>query len=312
MPRVGKIAKVAKSKKSWKDLLEEYLTLQRARGLRESTIKSQREVIDLFFRRHPDALNDPKQAVLSFMAEDISASTYNIRLAYLRPFFDFCIEEGVMSDNPLKGLKRRKADGRIVSLDVDTLRRLLELPDSTTFAGLRDYALILLMLDTGIRPKEAFGLLLDDINLKAREVYVRADVSKTKIHRTLPISDVTAQAIRQLINARHPEWGEDVPVFCSCEGTRMAKSSWRHRMDKYSQMLGVKIRPYDLRHAFALQFLRNGGNALALQRMLGHTDLSMTKRYVALTQQDWRDQHAAASPLNILIPQKKNRVRKIK
>ena len=65
----------------------------------------------------------------------------------------------------------------------------------------------------------------------------------------------------------------------------------------YSKTLKTSIRPYDLRHAFALQFLRNGGHALALQRTLGHTDLTMTKRYVALTEADLRQQHTIASPL---------------
>lgn len=307
---MAKNTKTSKLVKSWEDVLEEYVTFQRARGLRESTIKAQREIISLFFRRYPNAWQDPKPAALAFMAENIAAATYNMRLVYLRAFFNFCIEEGYMTDNPLKGLKRRKAAGRVVNLDVDTLKRLLELPDRTTFAGLRDYALILLQLDTGIRPKEAFGLMLDDINLRAKEIYVRADVSKTKIHRTLPISDATAQAIRELIKARHPSWGDDVPVFCSADGTRVKKSSWRHRIDMYAKKLGVKIRPYDLRHAFALQFLRNGGNAFALQRVLGHTDMTMTKRYLALTQQDIRDQHAIASPVARIMP-KKTRVRKI-
>lgn len=82
-------------------------------------------------------------------------------------------------------------------------------------------------------------------------------------------------------------------------------------MEKYSKMLGVKMLPYDLRHAFALQFLRNGGHTLALQRTMGYTDLTMTKRYVALTQQDIREQHTLASPLNTFLSQK-NRVRKVK
>ena len=49
---------------------------------------------------------------------------------------------------------------------------------------------------------------------------------------------------------------------------------------------GVSLRPYDLLHAFALNFLRNGGNVFALQRIMGHSNLNMTKRYSALTQND--------------------------
>ncbi len=91
----------------------------------------------------------------------------------------------------------------------------------------------------------------------------------------------------------------------------MLEESWHHRLVKYLKRLGKRIRPYDLRHAFALSYLRNGGNTLSLQRILGHTDLTMTKRYVVLTQDDLKEQHAHASPVNKLMPVK-HRVVKIK
>ncbi|GIM30111.1 hypothetical protein CPJCM30710_27770 [Clostridium polyendosporum] len=95
----------------------------------------------------------------------------------------------------------------------------------------------------------------------------------------------------------------------------MTHDSLRGRLDKYSTILGVKIRPYDLRHAFALLYLRNGGNVFTLQKTLGHTDLSMTKRYLNLTGKDLTETHKTASPLNKLIkggPSTRTRVRKLK
>lgn len=120
----------------------------------------------------------------------------------------------------------------------------------------------------------------------------------------------TADAIKQLIQSRHTSWKKDTPVFCSYLGTKLDRKNWNSRMVKYSGILNIKIRPYDLRHCFATGFPRNGGHALSLQRTLGHTDLSMTKRYVSLTQDDLKEQHSFASPLNSILPQK-NRLRKI-
>ena len=80
----------------------------------------------------------------------------------------------------------------------------------------------------------------------------------------------------------------------------MDTHAWSQRLSRYGNKLGFKITAYDLRHAFALMFLRNGGQSCdrllsqavtALQRTLGHVDLTMTKRYVALTQDDLREQH---------------------
>jgi len=87
--------------------------------------------------------------------------------------------------------------------------------------------------------------------------------------------------------------------------------SWRQRPTSYSARLGMRIRSYDLRHAFALSYLRNGGDLLSLQRIMGHTDLAMPKRYVAYTLGDIKEQHAHASPVNKLVPVRK-RVRRTK
>lgn len=200
-----------------------------------------------------------------------------------------------MKENPLTGFKKRKAEGKAVNIPVDTLQKLIKLPNKKTFAGLRDYALILLTLDCGIRPKEAFGLVATDINITSLEISIRSENAKTRVSRTLPISPVTAKALKDLLLAHHPAWDKSVRVFCSVDGKPMTKQAWWLRMKRYSELLDYKITPYALRHAFALQFLRSGGHALALQRTLGHTDLSMTKRYVSLTQSDIREQHMSIS-----------------
>jgi len=81
----------------------------------------------------------------------------------------------------------------------------------------------------------------------------------------------------------------------------MLESSWSHQLKKYSKILDLSITPYSLRHCFALFYLRNGGNVFTLQRTMGHTDLNMTKRYLALTNQDLLREHQFASPINFLV-----------
>jgi site-specific recombinase XerD len=80
----------------------------------------------------------------------------------------------------------------------------------------------------------------------------------------------------------------------------MKTETWSQRMNMYSKQIGFKVQPYDLRHSFTLNFLRNGGNVFVLQRLMGHCTLDMTKRYLALTQEDIQKQHAKASPVNML------------
>lgn len=249
---------------------------------------------------------------MEFMSDKIAPVTYNLRLIYLKAFFDWCVDEGYLDKNPLEKFKKRKAEPRIVDISEDILKKLLKLPDRSTFAGLRDYALILFTLDTGIRPSEALQLKKENFDLHHLVVTVPATSAKTRTTRTLPILPQTAEVIWKLIKVRHPSWDDNIPVFCSSDGTPLRHRSWSYRMRKYSQQLGVKIRPYDLRHAFALLYLRNGGHAFALQKMLGHTDMSMTKRYVNLSGDDLQKTHQKASPLNKIIEKKQKRIRKIK
>lgn len=311
----GKVLQLKKNVPlTWEEAMQDYLWFKQAEGLREVTLDGHKTVISLFYKRHTVAYEDPaklKSSLYAFMGEKIKPATYNIRRNYLKQFFNWCIREGIYSENPMDVLKKRKDEGRVVNLDAETLSKLIAEPDTKSFAGLRDYGIILLTLDTGIRPKEAFSLLPSDINIRALEVYVRSDIAKTKVSRTLPISPVTMQTIRELLQVRHECWNDTVPVFCTADGTPLNRYTWNDRLEMYSKKLGVKIRPYDLRHAFALQFLRNGGHTLALQRTLGHTTLTMTKRYVALNQHDIREQHTLASPVNTLLPQK-HRLRKVK
>jgi integrase len=112
------------------------------------------------------------------------------------------------------------------------------LPNKKTFAGLRDYALILLILDTGIRPKEAFSLLVSDINLRNLNVVIRAENAKTRVSRTMPVMPATAQVIRDLIAARHPAWKDSVPVFCTADGTPLNAQNLGRQVGVLQQKTG--------------------------------------------------------------------------
>ncbi|RKQ85415.1 tyrosine-type recombinase/integrase [Brockia lithotrophica] len=299
---------------SWSEALAEFLLHKRAGGIREETLRGYERHVKQFFKLYPQAWDDMtvlRHSAFEWLSEPVKPATYNLRLVYLRAFLEWCREQGYVEDNPLRKFKRRKADSRIVQLSEETLRALLQLPDQKTFSGLRDYALLLLTLDTGIRPNEAFQLRADDFDFRTLSVRIRAEASKTKTSRFLPISPQTAQAVRKLLKAHHPHWNGKAPVFCTFDGRPLTRHAWNDRLEMYSKRLGVKIRPYDLRHAFALLFLRHGGHAFALQRIMGHSDMSMTKRYVALTQEDLKDIHAVATPLSAVLEPPRPRRRKL-
>lgn len=293
---------------SWEDALEAFVFFKKANGISARTIEDYRYFLPRFFNSYPDSwspqdANKTRMAVLSFLGQDdIAPATFNIRLRYLKSFFSWLVDEGAYTRNPLEGIKTRKAEPRIVQHSAEILTKLLKLPDRSSYCGRRDYALLCLSIDTAIRPSEALALELDDVNLKEMVVLVRASVSKTRKSRTLPFSIETAKALQALIASRPKEW-ETKLIFANHEGDSLTISGWRQRLQKnYAPKLGLKrLSPYDLRHDAALHFLRNGMNPFALQTIMGHTTLDMTKRYIALAESDIREAHNTASPVNKFI-----------
>jgi integrase/recombinase XerD len=289
---------------------------KKAQGLAERTLKDYEYNISLFFRHYPKALNDEKSlelAVFEYFANmgDKSPYTFNSRRKNLNTFFGWLKEKGVIEENPIRHIKHREEEKLPRACDEETLAKLLQAPDKSTFAGLRDYTLIVLTLDTGIRPSEAFGLLKQNFDLEAGQMEIPADVSKTRKRRILPILPQTTVAIAELIQARHQYWPDTVPVFCTETGGKLTKNQWARRLKKYSEKIGKSVTPYQLRHSFAIMFLRNRGSAFHLQQMLGHTTMEMTEKYVYLSQRDVDEVHFSASPLNTLLPPRK-RMRKVK
>jgi site-specific recombinase XerD len=312
MSRVRNVSTKAKSQ--WEETLDYFLLFKQAQGLAERTLSDYREHVKMFFKTTSASIEDYnalKLAVMRYFAESASLSpyTFNTRRKLLKVYFSWLASEGFIPESPVN-VKKRKEDDVPRAVNEEVISKLLSLPNQTTFGGLRDYALLILTMDAGIRPREAAGLKIKDLNLTALEVKIPAEIAKTRVSRSLPISTVTVEALRKLIQARHPEWGENVPVFCTENGTVLTRFAWARRMRSYSEKLGTSVQPYDLRHTFAVMYLRHGGNAFSLQRTLGHNTLSMTKRYVALSESDLYQQHAIASPINTLVP-KKHRVRKV-
>lgn len=297
---------VRKGSLSWQELLMQFLTFKRADGRAPRTLKDYQAHISHFYQTCPEAWENPRSSVLAYLSRYENPSTYNLRFAYFKVWFDWLMTEGLFPGDrhPLAGLKKRKPKGRVVNIPASTLKALLAAPDTATYVGLRDRTLILLQVDTGIRPGEALNLMETDLDMASLVVHIPAHIAKTRERRSMPFSATTAEALQKLLRVRPEEW-EGAPVFCSSSGESMYPSSWNHRVRGYAEKIGADITPYHLRHYFALSFLRNGGNVFSLQKLLGHSTLTMTQKYLALSMEDLQKAHAVASPVNALLPKKK-------
>jgi integrase/recombinase XerC len=160
----------------------------------------------------------------------------------------------------------------------------------------RDKALLLTLLDTGLRATELTSLDLADLDQFTGTVLVRH--GKGGKIRSVFLGEKARRAVRAYLKARKEQSG---PLFTTETGGRLSYGGLRQIIRRCSERAGLKEPSlHAFRRAFALAMLRNGCDLLTLQRLMGHADLSLLRRYAKQTVEDLRTVHALASPADRL------------
>jgi len=167
----------------------------------------------------------------------------------------------------------------------------------------RDEALVLFLLDTGCRVSEAVEMSVGDLDLTGRRCVVRGKGNKT---RTLAFGPTTARALLMMLSD-DPRAEED-PLWMARGGeglTRYGIALAIRRLGRAAGVVASRCSPHTFRHTFAVTYLRNGGDVFTLKELLGHTDLEMVNRYLALAQADVEAQHRRYSPVEGFLGRKR-------
>lgn len=161
---------------------------------------------------------------------------------------------------------------------------------------LRDRAIVLLLLDCGVRASECCNLLVGDVDMKTGATQVRQ--GKFDKGRTVYLGTVARDALGRYVAKRKHEARPDDPLFETSRGQALDRSALRKMLLAAGQRAEVvePVTPHRLRHTFAITYLRNGGDVYTLQRLLGHSTMEMVRRYLALAETDVADAHRRASP----------------
>jgi site-specific recombinase XerD len=223
------------------------------------------------------------------------------RVRTLRAFGSWLEREFDLPNNPLRGVPVPRVPEQLVrSLREPEIRALLAAIDAGSEQPDRDRALVLLLLDTGIRLSEAAGLSVHDVDLLEGRCRVMGKGAK---ERVVPVGRKARRAVRQML-ARRGNPAASAPLFAGTDGRPLAPHGIQQVMRRLSARadLSVRCSPHILRHTFARSFLQNGGDVFSLQRILGHSpsSLQVTRRYVDLLDDDLREIHRNASPVDRL------------
>lgn len=232
-----------------------------------------------------------------------SPFTVNIRIRTIKAYLRWLNNEKYTPENYALKFKLVKTPlDTVQPLSDEDVKKILEVCDRSTYNGFRNYCLIFLILDSGIRIGEACELKIEDIDMKQGLINVRAEVSKTRTFRQLPISQFTIKLLKDLVEISNSN--ECEYVFMSSYGGKIKKENMILSFRRLGEKAGLKQRctPYVFRHTFASNAVKSGKmDIFTMQRIMGHSTIITTRRYVQLNSKDLIKKHNSASMIDKFI-----------
>jgi len=229
-----------------------------------------------------------------------------------RSFFGWAHEALNINRPDLDMPRPRYSRPYVAALKEEEIRRILRACEFVTVerngkkhiqripAAHRDKALILTLLDTGLRLGELLRIELQDIEFESGEIIVKPYSTGRKTRPRMVVVGSTSRRALWLYVARFENNYPDSRLF------PMSQHAVRLMMKRLAKRAGIpKLYPHLLRHTFAIWFLRNGGDIFTLQRMLGHSTLEMVSYYLDIANADIANAHQKASAVDRWNAQKR-------
>lgn len=236
-------------------------------------------------------------------ANDITINSY---LRSVRAFLYFCMEDRYI---PTFKIQLIKAEKKIKETYTDDeLVRLLEKPDvdNCSFSCYKTWVFENYLLGTGNRISTALDLHIGDINFQSGVIVLRK--TKNRKQQIIPLSATLAEILQGYLQIRGGE--ADDYVFCNEYGEQASCRTYQQLVRRYNRKRGVeKTSCHTFRHTFAKNWILNSGDMFRLQKILGHSDLTVTKEYVNMFGQDLQMDFEKFNPLDNLKSRSKGTIK---
>lgn len=236
--------------------------------------------------------------VQHFNDEKAAPASVSRSIASIRAFFNYLEKENIITDSPADGIKSPKIEKKLPQiLTQDEVIRLLEQPSGDTPKDIRDKAMLELLYATGMRVTELITLKISDINLQMNYV----DCHDPNKDRIIPFGIEARNALKNYIEHSREAMIEnknEETLFVNCSGAPMSRQGFWKLIKYYTKRAGIQmdITPHTLRHSFAAHLVENGADLRSVQEMLGHSDISTTQIYAALSHNHIREVYEKAHP----------------
>ena len=296
------------------DARDDYLNHVRAeRGLSANTVAAYRRdlvrYLGFLAQRGVTTVGEVTPVEVTEFVRELSESQARSSVARhvvsVRTFHQFCAEEGLAESNPAVEVSPPKLEQRLPkALTVDEVSRILDAPDRTEVAGLRDAALLELLYGTGARVSEICGLDVDDLATALTEPDAGIRLfGKGGKERVVPLGSYAAKAVSDYLVRARPAFAQAAKrhtpaLLLNQRGARLSRQSAWAVIQRAAEKAHVTadVSPHSLRHSFATHLLDGGADLRVVQELLGHSSVATTQIYTLVTIEHLREVHAAAHP----------------
>ncbi|WP_103665168.1 site-specific tyrosine recombinase XerD [Gracilimonas amylolytica] len=225
---------------------------------------------------------------LNYLVDDelLSASSLARNISSIRGFHEFAVVEGITKANPAELVELPKKASKLPEvLDRDEIEAILETPDLSSPAGIRDKAILETLYGTGMRVSELTGLEQDRLIFEIGFIRV---IGKGNKERLVPVGEIAQDAISHYTEHVRPQFFNSEKahkaknkVFLSVRGSALSRMSIWNIVQKAAEKAEIKknVYPHIFRHSFATHLLEGGADLRAVQEMLGHSSILTTEIY---------------------------------
>lgn len=233
------------------------------------------------------------------IGKKITNTTINNYIRNIKVIFSYLKDQRIIKLNPMGTIKQLKNHRKPQEfIEDDDLIKFLKYMDTSKFHEYRDYIIIQLVLDTGMRIGETLLITIDDLNLEKRCILIQSENTKGKKDRYVFFSPMMQQELRRWIQYKDRYVSCEF-LFCTKSGNKVSVSDFETNFKNYAKRVGLdEAHPHVLRNNFAKIFLMAGGDIWTLSKLLGHSSVTVTeKAYLDLTDDDIRKNYQKFSPL---------------
>ena len=230
-------------------------------------------------------------------ANDVTIASY---MRAIRAWLYFCMKDGMIAHFEIT---IPKAEEKIKKTYSDSdLIKLLKKPNlkKCSFAEYRTWVLINYLLATGNRLLTVRNLQIHDLDFDNNLIYMTT--TKNRKQQIIPMSESLKPILKQYVEMLyHNGLNADGYVFCNEQGTQSASHTLESAVRRYNNSRNVnQTSMHELRHTYAKMFITNGGGTFQLQKLLGHYDLTMTRKYVNMFSTDLSKDYNRFNPLDVI------------